>query len=102
MRLANAFGPTMPSVTAATAGAKIAPAAPAMACVAATHSNLAMNGSVRHASVTTIAAAIIRPRFAVLRSISAPAGVWAMMPASAAIDITTPMLAWSHFCSVNR
>ena len=27
MRLANAFGPTMPSVTAATAGAKIAPAA---------------------------------------------------------------------------
>jgi hypothetical protein len=34
---------------------------------------------------------------AVLASISAPAGVWAAMPASAATDITTPILAWSHF-----
>ena len=53
-------------------------------------------------AVTTIAAAIISARFAVLRSISAPAGVWAMIPANAATDITTPMLAWSHFCSVKR
>ena len=92
----------MPSVTAATAGAKMAPAAAATACVAATSSNRWISGSVRHASVTRIAAATISARLAVLRSISAPAGVCATMPASAATDITTPIEASSHFCSVRR
>jgi hypothetical protein len=41
-------------------------------------------------------------RLAVVLSISAPAGVCATMPASAATDITAPMLASSHFCSARR
>jgi hypothetical protein len=36
MRLENIFGPTMPSVIAASAGGKIAPAMPARDCVATT------------------------------------------------------------------
>ena len=52
--------------------------------------------------MTPIAAATIRLRLAVLRSINAPAGVCATMPASAASDITEPMLASSHFRSVRR
>jgi hypothetical protein len=98
----NALGPTIPSVTAATAGGKMAPAQAASACVAATSSNRWSNGNARHVNVTIIAAATIKARLVLLRSISAPAGVCATMPATAATDITTPMLAWSHFCSVRR
>ena len=87
------LGPTVPSVTAAMAGGKIVPAEAASACVAATTSNRWIRGRARQAAVTTNAVAIMRAEFALLRSISAPAGVWAMMPASAATDITTPMLA---------
>ena len=71
----------------------MAPAQAANACVAATSSNRWSNGNARHVNVTTMAATTIKARLAVLRSISAPAGVWATMPAMAATDITTPMLA---------
>ena len=92
----------MPSVIAAIAGAKIAPAAAAIACVAATSSNRWISGSARHDRETRIAAVTISARLAVERSISAPAGVWAAMPASAATDITIPIEASSHFCSVSK
>jgi len=98
----DGFRSDVPSVTAAMAGAKMAPAAAAIACVAATSANCSMNGSARQPSVTTIAAATISARFAVVRSISAPAGVCAAMPARAATDISTPIEASSHFCSVRR
>src|ERR1700722_15018556 len=90
MRAAKAFGPTMPSVTAATAGAKIDAAAAASDCVAATSSKLWISGSARQAAVTAIAAATISARLALVRSISAPAGVCAAMPASAAAGIPGP------------
>jgi hypothetical protein len=41
-------------------------------------------------------------RFARTVSTRAPAGVWATIPAAVAIDITTPMLASSQFCTVSR
>ena len=88
---ANAFGPTMPSVIAAIAGAKIEPAAPVSDCVRAT-SGKAGRGSDKRARVTTTAAAMtITPRLAEVLSISAPAGVCARMPATPATDITMPM-----------
>ncbi len=102
VRRAKARGPTMPSVTAAIAGAKIAPAAAAIACVAATSSKRWTSGKAIQERVTRMAAVTINARLAVERSISAPAGVWAAMPASAATDITTPIEASSHFCSVSR
>ncbi len=92
----------MPSVKAAMAGAKIDPAALAIACVTATSVKLDMSGNVMLASVTSRAAAIVNPRLARLLSISAPAGVCATIPARAAIDMTMPMLASFHFCSVSR
>ena len=60
------------------------------------------SGSKSDAAVTAIAAAAITARFARVASISPPAGVCAMMPAAVAIDITTPMLASSHFWMVSR
>ena len=48
------------------------------------------------------AAVIIRARFQVVASISAPAGVCATNPATAATDMTMPMLASSHFWIVSR
>ncbi len=57
---------------------------------------------MRLAAVTPTAATAIQPRLARLRSIKAPAGVCARMPASAASDIAAPMLASSHFRSVRR
>jgi hypothetical protein len=56
----------------------------------------------RGAVVTSTAAAAITSRFALVASTSAPAGVCATIPAIVAIDITIPICASSHFCSVSR
>ena len=98
IRLANIFGPTMPSVIAASAGGKIAPAIPAIDCVAATSAKLVMNGSTRQLSVTATAPAITIAGLFRLRSISAPAGVCAISPAIPAIVITAPAVASFHPC----
>jgi hypothetical protein len=48
--------------------------------------------------VTRIAAKAMTARFAWVASTSAPTGVCGANPAMAATDMTTPMLASSHFC----
>src|SRR4029077_20102044 len=96
MRRVNVACPTMPSVTAASAGANTTPAACAIAWDAATGQNDGSQGSTRDAAVTSVAAAIITARFALVASTSAPAGVCATIPAKVAIDITMPMLASSQ------
>ena len=92
----------MPSVTAASAGAKTTPAALAAACETATLQNDVSQGSARDETVTSTAAPTITPRLALVASTRAPAGVWAAIPASAAIDMTRPMLASSHLPTVRR
>ena len=87
---------------AASAGAKMTAAACAMLCDTATGQKLGNSGSDRQARVTMTAAPIIIIRFARVASTSAPAGVCAMMPARVEIDITIPIRASSHFCSVSR
>ena len=59
-------------------------------------------GRSNDAAVTKTAAATITARLALVASTNAPAGVCARMPATVAIDMTTPMLAASHFRSVSR
>ena len=92
----------MPSETAAIAGGKMTPAACATPCEIATGRKLGNKGSDNEASVTRIAATAITVRFARVPSTSAPAGVWARMPAMVATDITRPMRASSQCCSVSR
>ena len=54
-------------------------------------------------SIATIAGILAQtPAGALVASTRAPAGVCARMPAMVAIDITTPILAASHFRSVRR
>ena len=102
MRREKAFGPTTPRVMAASAGGKIAPAMPATDCVAATAWKLVMKGSARQLSVTARAAAMTMARLCRLRSISAPAGVWASRPATPAMVMTRPMVASFQPCSGPR
>ena len=52
-----------------------------------------MSGSARQLSVTATAAAITTARLDRVRSISAPAGVWAISPAMPAMVITSPVVA---------
>ena len=92
----------MPRVTAVSAGPKTADAACAVACDAATDKNEVSQGKSSEAAVTRTAAATMTVRFAFVLSISAPAGVWARMPATVVTDITSPMLASSHFCIVSK
>ena len=92
----------MPSVTAVNAGPNTADAACAVACDAATEKNEESQGNKSEAAVTRTAAATITVRFAFVLSISAPAGVWARIPATVVTDITSPMLASSHFWIVSR
>lgn len=101
-RRAKARGPTIPSVTAATAGANTAPAAPESACNAATGQNPGAKGMATEASVIATAAATIRARLARVPSISAPAGVWAKRPAIPPTDSTTPIAASSQRWTVSR
>ena len=102
MRRANAFGPTIPSVMAASDGAKIEPAAPVKAFIAATAAKLPIQGNASDPSVTTMAAATRMPRLAVVPSTSAPAGVCASMPAMPPMDMTMPIEAGSQFWIVSR
>jgi hypothetical protein len=93
---AEAACPTVPSVMAAMAGAKIAAAAWAAACERATGQKLGTQGNTSEARVTASAAPATSARLARVASTRAPAGVCANRPARVAIDITTPMLASSQ------
>ena len=92
----------MPSVTAATAGGNTAAATPNIAWKTAIGQNEGRSGMASAASVTTTAAATTTARFARVRSIKAPAGVRAGMPATPPTAITAPIDASSHFWTVNR
>ena len=92
----------MPSVIAASAGGKIAPAMPAIDWVAATTRKPSTNGSARQLIVTASAAAMITARLLRLASMNAPAGVWATSPAMPAIVMTTPIVASFQPCSGPR
>ena len=64
-------------MTAATAGGNIAAAAPIAVCAATTTGSVGMKYSSTHPAATTAAATAIVARFYRMRSINAPAGVWA-------------------------
>src|SRR5262245_53473333 len=102
MRRAKAFGPTIPRVIAARAGANREPAAPVRAFITATAVKLGIHGRANDPSVTTVAADTRSERLAVLESARAPAGVWAIMPATPPMDITSPMDACSQCWIVSR
>lgn len=101
-RRAKAFGPTIPSVMAATAGGNTAADIPVSACMAATRNTCGRTGSATEPRVTVAVATMTTARLARVRSINAPAGVWATMAAMPVIDITRPMDAWSQCWTVKR
>jgi hypothetical protein len=83
-------------VTAAIAGAKIAPAMAAIAWVAVMRANPSMNGRATELMVTATAATTMIARRLRARSISAPAGACAISPTIPAIVITEPTVASSQ------
>ena len=101
-RRANARGPTIPSVIAASDGANSDPAAPVKAFITARAVKPGIQGRASEPKVTTAAAAMSMARLAVVESTRAPAGVCATIPAMPPMDITKPIAAWSQCCTVKR